>query len=96
LLSNLSLRVRKKLIGWQQVREGSFGGTPKVLKELLFSKSTLALTHNRLLQACVKKQSKKSTRYAWIKEVDDSLPSNKFRKLRAVLPRKHASLLFQL
>jgi hypothetical protein len=77
-------------------REGSFGGTPKVLKELLFSKSALALTHNRLLQACAKKQLKKSTRYARIKDVDDSLPSNKFRKLTAALPRKHASLLFQL
>jgi hypothetical protein len=77
-------------------REGSFGGTPKVLKELLFSKSALALTHSRLLQACAKKQLKKSTRYARIKDVDDSLPSNKFRKLTAALPRKHASLLFQL
>ncbi|KAJ7144376.1 hypothetical protein C8R44DRAFT_601547 [Mycena epipterygia] len=31
-----------------------------------------------------------------IKDVDGSAPSAKFRKLTATLPRKHASLLFQL
>jgi hypothetical protein len=77
-------------------QEGSFGGTPKVLKELPFSKSALALTHTRLLQKAARKQLERSPRYARIKVVDDSMPSAKFRKLTSTLPRKHAALLFQL
>ncbi|KAJ7187284.1 hypothetical protein C8R46DRAFT_879917 [Mycena filopes] len=75
---------------------GSFGGTPRVLTDLPYSKSALALTHMRLLQTSAKKTFKRSPRYARIKDVDNSAPSSKFRKLTAPLPRKHASLLFQL
>ncbi|KAJ7501420.1 hypothetical protein B0H11DRAFT_2373680 [Mycena galericulata] len=49
-------------------------------------KSALTLTHTRLLQKIAKKQFRRSARYAHIK----------FRKLTTSLPRKHASLLFQL
>jgi hypothetical protein len=56
----------------------------------------LALTHARLLQKATAKQFKRSPRYARIKDIDESMPSAKFRKLTKFLPRKHASLLFQL
>jgi hypothetical protein len=77
-------------------QEGSYGGTPKVLTGLPFSKSALALTHTRLLQKAATKKLKRSARYARISQVDDTMPSAKFRKLTADLPRKHSSLLFQL
>ncbi|KAJ6483777.1 hypothetical protein C8R47DRAFT_925726, partial [Mycena vitilis] len=79
-------------------REGSFGGTLAVLKRLPFSKSALALTHSRLLQKATAKQFTRSPRYARIRDIaiSESMPSTKFRKLTKSLPRKHASLLFQL
>jgi hypothetical protein len=77
-------------------QEGSYGGTPKFLTGLPFSKSALALTHTRLLQKAATKKLKRSARYARISQVDDTMPSAKFRKLTADLPRKHSSLLFQL
>jgi hypothetical protein len=40
------------------VQEGSYGGTPKVLMGLHFSKSTLALTHTRLLKKAATKKLK--------------------------------------
>ncbi|KAJ6480995.1 hypothetical protein C8R45DRAFT_831809, partial [Mycena sanguinolenta] len=42
------------------------------------------------------KQFNASSRFARIKTIDPSMPSNKFLKLTAPLPRKHATLLFQL
>ncbi|KAJ7450368.1 hypothetical protein FB451DRAFT_939529, partial [Mycena latifolia] len=51
-------------------QSGSFGGTPKFLMNLPFSKSALALTHTRLLQATWRKQFKRLARYARIKDVD--------------------------
>ncbi|KAJ7752435.1 hypothetical protein DFH07DRAFT_691460, partial [Mycena maculata] len=45
-------------------QEGTFGGTPKFLRDLPFSKSALALTHTRLLQRTAKKQFARSPRYA--------------------------------
>jgi rubrerythrin len=72
-------------------QSGSFGGTPKVLKGLPYSKSALALTHTRLLKTAATKNWKRSQRYARIKDVDDSMPSSRFRKLTSKLPRKHAS-----
>jgi hypothetical protein len=77
-------------------QSGSFGGTPKVLKGLPYSKSALALTHTRLLKTAATKNWKRSLRYARIKDVNDSMPSSRFRKLTSKIPRKHASLLFQL
>jgi hypothetical protein len=77
-------------------KQGSFGGTLQFLLRLLYSKSVRVLTHLRLLQPMAVKQFKSSPRYAHIKDVDDMAPSPKFRKLTASLPRKHASLLFQL
>ncbi|KAJ7146965.1 hypothetical protein C8R44DRAFT_577180, partial [Mycena epipterygia] len=62
-------------------QRGSFGGALGVLKRLPFSKSALALTHERLLQTVAKKQFTRSPRYARIKDVDGSAPSAKFRKL---------------
>ncbi|KAJ7082812.1 hypothetical protein C8R43DRAFT_833146, partial [Mycena crocata] len=76
--------------------DGDFGGTLAVLKRLPFSRSALALAHNRQLQRLTRKQFERSPRYARIKDVDESAPSSKFRKTTAILPRKHASLLFQL
>ncbi|KAJ7080902.1 hypothetical protein B0H15DRAFT_953255 [Mycena belliarum] len=78
------------------VRTGSFGGPLAVLMRLPFGKSALVLTYLRLLQKTAKKQFAKSPRYERINDIDPSTPSNKFRKLTAPLPRKHAALLFQL
>jgi ribonuclease HI len=75
---------------------GSFGGTLKLLTDLPYSKSARALTHTRVLQTAAKKEFARSSRYARIKDIDASMPSPKFRKLTKCLPRKHASLLFQL
>jgi ribonuclease HI len=75
--------------------EGSFGATT-VAKRLPYSKSALVLTHARLLQDTAKKEFKRTLRYQRIKDVDDSTPSAGFRRLTTNLPRKHASLLFQL
>ncbi|KAF7348328.1 putative RNA-directed DNA polymerase from transposon X-element [Mycena sanguinolenta] len=75
---------------------GSFGEPLAVLTRLPFGKSALALTHRRLLETAARKQFIASRRFARIKEIDPSLPSNKFLKLTTPLPRKHASLLFQL
>ncbi|KAF7337390.1 RNA-directed DNA polymerase from transposon X-element [Mycena sanguinolenta] len=77
-------------------KEGSFGGAPKFLRDLPYSKSALALTHARVLQKTRKKEFRRSKRYARIKAVDDTIPSPAFRRLTKLLPRKHASLLFQL
>ncbi|KAJ7310952.1 hypothetical protein DFH08DRAFT_718492, partial [Mycena albidolilacea] len=57
--------------------EGRFGMT-SVATSLSYSKSTLVLTHARLLQETAKKEFKRSPRYQRIKDVDDSLPSPKF------------------
>ncbi|KAJ7173824.1 hypothetical protein C8R46DRAFT_823228, partial [Mycena filopes] len=77
-------------------RDGSFGGTLEVLTDLPFSKSALALSHHRILQTAARKKLKRSPRWERIKDVDDTMPSAKFRKLTSSLPRKHSSLLFQL
>ncbi|KAJ7175678.1 hypothetical protein C8R46DRAFT_830214, partial [Mycena filopes] len=77
-------------------QSGSFGGTPKVLTDLPYSKSALALSHHRVLQTAARKTLQRSPRFARIKDVDDTMPSAKFRKLTSSLPRKHATLLFQL
>jgi hypothetical protein len=77
-------------------QSGSFGGTPKVLKGLPYSKSVLVLAHKRTLKKAAEKNWKRSRRFARIKDIDDSMPSSKFRKLTSRLPCKHASLLFQL
>jgi hypothetical protein len=50
----------------------------------------------RVLQKAAKKEFKRSRRFARIKDIDDGLPSSKFRKLTIAFPRKHTSLLFQL
>ncbi|KAJ6561096.1 hypothetical protein DFH09DRAFT_829095, partial [Mycena vulgaris] len=75
---------------------GSFGEPLAVLTRLPFGKSALALTHHRLLETTAKKQFSVSRRYPRIKLIDPTLPSNRFLKLTASLPRKHAALLFQL
>ncbi|KAJ7243897.1 hypothetical protein B0H12DRAFT_1022753, partial [Mycena haematopus] len=75
---------------------GSFGGTLRILTDLPYSKSALALTHTRVLQKAAKKDFARSKRYARIKDIDPSAPSSKFRKLVKPIPRKHAALLFQL
>ncbi|KAJ6586358.1 hypothetical protein DFH09DRAFT_910923 [Mycena vulgaris] len=77
-------------------RTGSFGGPSGVLMSLPFGKSALAQAHMKLLQTTAKKQFARSPRYPRIKDVDPSMPSNKFRKLTFPLPRKHTALLFQL
>jgi ribonuclease HI len=54
----------------------------------------------RALQAGLKVQARRtwqdSPRYNQMKSIDDSMPSRKFLKMVAALPRKKASLLFQL
>jgi hypothetical protein len=77
-------------------REGSFGGTPKVLKNLPYSKSALTQTHAQLLKVETRKQFEKSPRYSRIKDIDPSVPSNRFLKTISTFPCKHAALLFQL
>ncbi|KAJ6477303.1 hypothetical protein C8R47DRAFT_942315, partial [Mycena vitilis] len=64
---------------------GSFSRTPKVLVGLPFSSSVLALAHSRLLKSAAAKNWKRSRRFARIKNIDDSLPSSKFRKLTSTL-----------
>jgi hypothetical protein len=77
-------------------QQGSFGGTPKVLKNLPYSKSALGLAHWRVLQKAAKKEFKRSRRFARIKDIDDGLLSSKFCKLTIAFPLKHTFLLFQL
>jgi hypothetical protein len=43
-------------------QSGSFGGTPKVLKKLPYSRSALALAHTRLLKSAAEKNWKRSNR----------------------------------
>ncbi|KAJ7706968.1 hypothetical protein B0H17DRAFT_918546 [Mycena rosella] len=75
---------------------GNFGGPLAVLTRLPFGKSALAQAHLRLLKKTATKEFMRSQCFARIKAIDPVLPSNKFRKLTAPLPRKHSSVLFQL
>ncbi|KAF7373394.1 RNA-directed DNA polymerase from transposon X-element [Mycena sanguinolenta] len=77
-------------------KNGSFGGTPVFLKNLPYSKSALVLAHTKVLKKAARKQFTRSRRYGRTRSIDDSMPSSNFRKLTKGLPRKHASLLFQL
>ncbi|KAJ7716665.1 hypothetical protein DFH07DRAFT_785351 [Mycena maculata] len=71
--------------------EGTFGQGLTVLSNL-----PCTLTHHRLLKKVARKQFVRSPCYARSKDIDDTLPSPKYRQLILPLPHKHSSLLFQL
>jgi hypothetical protein len=60
------------------------------------SKSALKQAYQKKLKLAAQRVWHMSPRYTWIKSMYPTLPSTKFKKLVALLPRKHASLLIQL
>lgn len=65
-------------------------------KPLPYSKSALKQAHNKSIANEAKDDLKQSPRYAKIALIDETIPSTKFYNLTSALPRKQASLLFQL
>lgn len=65
-------------------------------RSLPASKSAVKQAFYAKLKVRGKAAFEKSPRYAKISRIDNSLPSNKYRKLIKTLPRKHASILTQL
>jgi len=65
-------------------------------KSLPRSKSAAIAAFNKKLTVSAHREWEKSPRYARIKDIDPTLPSPKFMKLIAPLPRKNAALLLQL
>ena len=65
-------------------------------KSLPASKSALKQAYAQHTKKLAIRMFRKSPRFAKISLIDASLPSSKYRRMASRLPRRHASLLFQL
>lgn len=71
-------------------------GLPRAVRVLQQSVSKLKQLHAEKLKRQAKEQWKLSKRHSKMSRIDGSLPSRKFLQLIGPLPRRHATLLFQL